>query len=453
MCAFNRVLAEAYRCPEELCSFALDVEKLSNAGFFHLGADTIGYGRYSWGAKFPDGTMPEILSEVRIDDGELTLPFDPNEIISNLRLERYVDQSRSSASELIYRAYYLLRPLLPVPVRRHLQRVRLKASRAKVFPSWPLDWTSDRFLSKLLGLSLKAKGKRSTPFISFWPEGVPSCVIMTHDVETETGLKFCSELMDIDESFGVKSSFQLVPEGRYEVTNAVINGMRQRGFEVNVHDFNHDGHLYSDRQQFLRRAAAINEYGRKFGAAGFRAGAMYRNLDWYDSLEFKYDMSVPTVGHLEAQGGGCCTLRPYFIKGLVELPLTTTQDYSLFHILGDYSIDLWKKQIHTIIENRGLISFIVHPDYIIDKKAQAVYKSLLSYISQLRDEGKISVALPGDVAAWWTKRNAMRLEEFDGGWRAVGSGSEVAHVGRATLDEHDEIVLNLQADCISQQAE
>ena len=33
----------------------------------------------------------------------------------------------------------------------------------------------------------------------------------------------------------------------------------------------------------------------------------------------------------------------------------------------------------------------------------------------------------------------MRLEEFDGGWRAVGSGSEVAHVGRATLDEHDEI--------------
>ena len=86
------------------------------------------------------------------------------------------------------------------------------------------------------------------------------------------------------------------------------------------------------------------------------------------------------------------------------MPLTTTQDYSLFHILGDYSIDLWKKQIHTIIENRGLISFIVHPDYVIDKKAQAVYKSLLSYISQLRDEGKISVALPGDVAAWWTKR-------------------------------------------------
>ena len=316
MCAFNRVLAEAYRCPEELCSFALDVEEQSNAGFFHLGADTIGYGRYSWGAKFPDGTMPEILSKVRIDDGELTLPFDPNEIISNLRLERYVDQSRSSASELIYRAYYLLRPLLPVPVRRHLQRVRLKASRAKAFPSWPLDWTADRFLSKLLGLSLKAKGKRSTPFISFWPEGVPSCVIMTHDVETETGLKFCSELMDIDESFGVKSSFQLVPEGRYQVTNAVINGMRQRGFEVNVHDFNHDGHLYSDRQQFLRRAAAINEYGRKFGAAGFRAGAMYRNLDWYDSLEFKYDMSVPTVGHLKHRAEVAALSAPTSLKGL-----------------------------------------------------------------------------------------------------------------------------------------
>ena len=36
---------------------------------------------------------------------------------------------------------------------------------------------------------------------------------------------------------------------------------------------------------------------------------------------------------------------PYFIGNILELPLTTIQDYSLFHILGDYSISLWQQQI------------------------------------------------------------------------------------------------------------
>ncbi len=35
---------------------------------------------------------------------------------------------------------------------------------------------------------------------------------------------------------------------------------------------------------------------------------------------------------------------PYFVGKILEIPLTTSQDYSLFQILNDYSIDLWKKQ-------------------------------------------------------------------------------------------------------------
>ena len=67
---------------------------------------------------------------------------------------------------------------------------------------------------------------------------------MTHDVETEAGRKFCSDLMDIDDSFGIKSSFQIVPEGCYQVSDAFLASLRERGFEVAVHDLNHDGHLY-----------------------------------------------------------------------------------------------------------------------------------------------------------------------------------------------------------------
>ena len=38
--------------------------------------------------------------------------------------------------------------------------------------------------------------------------------------------------------------------------------------------------------------------------------AVYRNLDWYAALEFKYDMSVSNVAHLDPQRGGCCTSSP-----------------------------------------------------------------------------------------------------------------------------------------------
>jgi hypothetical protein len=246
--------------------------------------------------------------------------------------------------------------------------------------------------------------------------------------------------MDLDDSYGVKSSFQLVPEDRYEISDAVLANFHDRQFEVNVHDLNHDGRLYANKQEFLRRAQKINAYARRWGAQGFRSGALYRNVDWYDALDFSYDMSVPNCGHLEAQGGGACTIMPYFIGDMVELPLTTTQDYSLFHILGDYSIDLWKRQIQTILQRNGLISFIVHPDYIVDKKAQDTYRALLTYISELRDRGTLWIARPGEVANWWRRRKEMTLQKASvGGWQITGDERGEGRVAQVCLAEENVI--------------
>jgi len=71
---------------------------------------------------------------------------------------------------------------------------------------------------KLLLLSMKVKGVDRIPIVWFWPEGGHSCVAMTHDLETEKGKTFCSELMDIDDSFSIKASIQVVPEERYNVS-------------------------------------------------------------------------------------------------------------------------------------------------------------------------------------------------------------------------------------------
>ena len=181
--------------------------------------------------------------------------------------------------------------------------------------------------------------------------------------------------------------------------------IRNRGFEFNIHDLNHDGRLYRQRDEFLRRARKINHYVDQYNARGFRAGSMYRMLDWYDAYDFSYDMSLTNVAHMEPKRGGCCTVFPFFLGKILELPLTTSQDYSIFHILNDYSIDLWKKQLELIRQRNGLMTFLTHPDYLIERRAWKVYESLLGHLRTMIDREKIWAALPGEVDQWWRIRS------------------------------------------------
>src|SRR5262249_43028891 len=155
----------------------------------------------------------------------------------------------------------------------------------------------------------------------------------------------------------------------------------------------------------------------------------------FQDLNFSYDMSVPNVARLEAQRGGCCTLFPYFLPGEVtELPLTTAEDYTLFHVLNDYSTTLWKQQIDRILRAHGLMTFIIHPDYVQAKRAQDVFCNLLAEIAALRSDKDVWVTLPCDVDRWWRERSAMTLVANGDDWRIDGIGSTRARVAYACLD-------------------
>jgi hypothetical protein len=325
---------------------------------------------------------------------------------------------------------------MPISIRKHLQRTKLNGWRRLRFPQWPVDHTVDTILEHTLTVCMKAKGISSVPFIWFWPEGAQSCAMMTHDIETAAGADFCRELMALDDSFEIKSSFQFVPEKKYVVSNDLLEELRSHGFEVNIRDLNHDGNLFRDREEFLRRAVWINKYLRNFGSKGFRSAIMYRNADWLKAIEASYDMSFPNVAHLEPQSGGRCTVMPYFIDKIVELPLTTIQDYALLHILGESSINIWERQIELIRQKSGLISFIVHPDYLRGKREIGFYRTLLSHLCRLRTEEGLWIALPGEVDQWRRARNQMKLAFHTGKWRIEGEGSERARIAYATLAEN-----------------
>jgi hypothetical protein len=424
-----------------LSPFEADRELSKKEGFFKFGPETVCFGRCSnrTAGSDPSSKLNDLSHCVRSDDGHLILPFDVDEVVKNLREERYFGNSETSAekSSVIRDLYYLARPLMPLGFRKYLQQIYLRGWEKIQFPKWPVDRTVDHLLENVLRLALQANGQTSIPFVWFWPEGANACAIMTHDVEEEAGRDFCSELMSINDSFRIPASFQIVPEVRYRVQPQFLDEIRTRGFEVNVQDLNHDGRLFLHRNEFERRVKLINQYGKSFQAVGFRSAVLYRNQAWFDLLDFEYDMSVPSVAHLDPQRGGCCTIMPYFVGGLVELPVTISQDHTLFNILNDFSLDLWRQQTDLILKHHGLMNFIVHPDYLLGKKAQDAYKRLLALLADLRQKSGVWMALPKDVNRWWRQRDQMVLTRRGDDWIIEGEGSERARVGFATVhDDH-----------------
>jgi hypothetical protein len=366
-------------------------------------------------------------------DGRPVAPFDATEAVDILRCERYANASGACPGSLLRKLYYSARPLLPVSLRSRIQKLYLRGWDKISFPRWPLDDTVERLLETSLLALMEATGLEEIPFVWFWPEGANSAAIVTHDVETVSGRDFCGTLMDIDESFEIRSSFQLVPEGRYTVTPDFLDTIRDRGHDINIQDLNHDGRLFFDRAEFEVRVKRINQYGREFGARGFRSAVLYRNPEWFDRLDFEYDMSLPNVGHLDAQRGGCCTVFPYFIGGLLEIPVTATQDYSLFHILRDYRLDLWKSQAAGVAARNGLLSFIVHPDYLLDSRARNTYCGLLKFLSRCRSEQGMWIATANELNTWCRLRNQMSLVKCHGSWHIDGPGCERARVAFARI--------------------
>lgn len=438
--ADSTAFVDYFRCPDGFAPLDLAGELSSDEGYFHFNG-AICYGRRSGGqpARHVGEPLPDVSDAVEYSGGRLRLPFAVSEVVTNLRQERYRQRPHGYLDRIMGASgtrslYYFLRPMLPVNVRKHLQRARLSGWDRIDFPRWPIDVTVETLMQDVMALLLKNGEASRVPFIWFWPDGAPGCVMMTHDVEGPAGEAFCDRLMDVDDSFGVKSAYQVVPDVRRGRVNELVAKLRSRGFEVNLHDLSHDGQLFQNRERFLERAKRINGYARQFQCRGFRSGAMYREQRWYDALNFAYDMSVPNAAHLEPQRGGCCTVMPYFIGDILELPLTTTQDYSLFHILGDYSVELWKDQTELLLSKNGLASFITHPDYLAEPRALAVYTSLLAHLQQLRTERNVWVAQPGAIDKWWRNRSRMTLVPDGASWRIDGPDSRHARLAYATLE-------------------
>jgi hypothetical protein len=246
-----------------------------------------------------------------------------------------------------------------------------------------------------------------------WPEGKQLALVLTHDVEGPRGISRVKRLAELEMKLNFRSSFNLIPEGLYTVSPELRGWLTDRGFEVGVHDLNHDGMLYSSRKGFLRKAIRINKYLREWEAVGFRSGFMLRNLEWIHDLNIGYDASTFDVDPFEPQPDGAGTIFPFWKdcrgvgQGYMELPYTLVQDSTLFLILEKKCIDIWKRKVDWIAERGGMVLLNVHPDYVDfegsnalrDQYPSAYYIEFLEYIHE-KYGSRTWNALPRGVAAY-----------------------------------------------------
>jgi hypothetical protein len=327
-----------YRTADELPVLSSPEKMGGSSGFFRVGENVVAYGAASRTSTTPRpmAQLPNVLEDFPICGGRVRLPFDLDEVTNNLRSEVYAGHmeernTRLGSNHFVRTIYYWTRPILPVSIWSGLPRIKLRSEPNNKFPKWPVDRSVDILFEKTMMLAVRANGGHPIPFIWFWPEDKHAAfIILTHDVEDEIGKVLCPSLMDIDDEYGFKLSF-----------------------EIRMHDLNHDGNLYRERSEFRRRAQLINNYCKEFGTEGFRSGVLHRNLLWYGDYQFSYDMSVPNVAQVDPPGGGCCTVILYFIGYVLEISITATQDYSLFHILRQYSIDLGRQSTFMYVYSKA----------------------------------------------------------------------------------------------------
>jgi glycosyltransferase involved in cell wall biosynthesis len=259
-----------------------------------------------------------------------------------------------------------------------------------------------------------------------WPAGKKFAFVITHDVESRTGLDKCRPLMQLEMELGFCSSFNFVPEGSYRVPVELREELTDGGFEVGIHDLKHDGHLFASHRGFKRRAERINGYARKWGASGFRSGFMLRNLDWLHDLDVQYDASTFDTDPFEPQPDGGHTIFPFWVPrpngssanglesttgsssraGYVELPYTLPQDSTLFLVLRESTPEIWMRKLDWIAQHGGMVLLNVHPDYMsfngspqtTTEYPVALYREFLDYV-KTRYAGEYWHALPKEVAA------------------------------------------------------
>ena len=297
--------------------------------------------------------------------------------------------------------YFQIKPLFPKKLRNWIRSLLNRYSRRGFAFGWPIEdryvcfqWEVMRQLLIILRLEVSR-------FINFWPEQYDFSLVLTHDVETGIGQSFIQSVADLEESLGLRSSFNFVI-GDYAIDDKVVEDLKSRGFEVGIHGLRHDNKLFSSLPVFKEQVKIINEYLKMYEAVGFRSPSTYRQPEWMQSLEVEYDLSFFDTDPWEPIPGGTMCIWPFIIGRFIELPYTLVQDNTLVNLLKEKTPKIWLEKVEFLRQYHGMVLINTHPDYLRD---QTVWNVYADFLKEMLEFENYWLALPNQVARWWSFRN------------------------------------------------
>lgn len=201
--------------------------------------------------------------------------------------------------------------------------------------------------------------------------------------------------MQLENELGFRSAFYFVPE-RYSTPEQLRKHITEQGFEVGVHGLNHDGRLYNNATMFQQRAPVINNYLKQWNTNGFSSPCAHHNLEWTADLNIRYAVTTYDTDPFEPQGGGIGTIFPFRVhncqtrREYIEIPYTLPQDFALYVLMKEKTIERWKEKLDWIVQNGGMAHLKTHPDYMsfttgrlgTEEYQITYYADFLRYIKQ-----------------------------------------------------------------------
>jgi peptidoglycan/xylan/chitin deacetylase (PgdA/CDA1 family) len=309
--------------------------------------------------KFESVMNPKISMTYKLST---KLPFDYNIVPSSIRSQLLKTQHQSIDSDLLH----------------HLS---MEVSRRKLVESF-----AD------LGLILQRKSAPS--------------IIVTHDIDSEKGLERASSLKEIEDDFGINSTWFVVSD-EYPIPSQTAKYLAE-GSEIGSHDVKHDGRLIHIKKQedLVKRLRSSREtLEQSFGkqVSSFRAPLLQFNSRIISALEksgYKDDFSLPCwepVHPSTMQGFGVESASQFELNGVVEHPLTLFQDHQVLKVLGistSKAIRFWMEQLGVIRAFDGDVVLLIHPDYSFAEDLES-YKKLIEWISFLKTQEQVDLLARG----------------------------------------------------------
>jgi peptidoglycan/xylan/chitin deacetylase (PgdA/CDA1 family) len=348
-----------------------------------------------------------------------------SEVLANwYLLEQYLPQ-RARRPPRGMSVYYALKQGIPLWLRHGINALVIKTRRRGSFPHWPYESALIDLRQSWLEQSAPPNGEERW-HIGFWPEGKACCIVLTHDVESPIGFARMERMADLEERYGFRSSWNL-PLAQYPLDWQLIARLESRGFEFGAHGLSHDGKLFRSYEDFSHLAPQLEIRSREHNLRGFRSPSTLRRAEWIQLLDFDYDCSFADTDPFEPQPGGTCSVFPFFLGAMVELPYTLPQDHTMIHLLHRDPLPLWLAKVQWLASIGGMILTLIHPDYCGAPPYLRSYEELLRHLAAIQSAWR---ALPSQVAAWWRQRAGMQLTMADGIPRIVSDANGYASVAR-----------------------